>query len=78
MDCTQSLINELYKESKKVKHYISKKRITTFVEELFQFFFLIDKRTCLSKANIEAQYEELRYDFTNIVADFLSEEKNLV
>nr|WP_314558782.1 serine acetyltransferase [uncultured Capnocytophaga sp.] len=75
MDCAKLLIEELYQESKQVKHHIGKKRITSFVEELFQFFFLIDKRTCLSKANIEAQYEELRYDFTNIVADFLSEEK---
>lgn len=70
---TQQFIADLYQQSKSIKHHLSKKRITTFVEELFQFFFLIDRRTCLSKASIEARYEDLRYDFTNIVADFLDE-----
>ena len=74
VNCTESFIIELYQESKNIKHHVSKQRINAFVEELFQFLFLIDERTCLSKANIEARYEELRYDFISIVDDFLQNE----
>lgn len=74
INCTESLINELYRESKNIKHHVSKQRITRFVNDLFQFLFLIDERTCLSKVSIEARYEELRWDFINIVDDFLQNE----
>ena len=74
VNCTESFIIELYQESKNIKHHVSKQRINAFVEELFQFLFLIDERTCLSKANIEARYEELRYDFISVVDDFLQNE----
>ena len=74
INCTESLINELYHESKNIKHHVSKQRITRFVNDLFQFLFLIDERTCLSKVSIEARYEELRWDFINIVDDFLLNE----
>ena len=74
INCTESLINELYRESKNIKHHVSKQRITRFVNDLFQFLFLIDERTCLSKVSIEARYEELRWDFINIVDDFLLNE----
>jgi len=64
INCTESLINELYHESKNIKHHVSKQRITRFVNDLFQFLFLIDERTCLSKVSIEARYEELRWAFS--------------
>ena len=74
VNCADSFIEALYKESQTLQHHVSKQNITTFVEELFQFLFLIDERTCLSKANIEARYHNLKYDFITIVDDFIVEE----
>ena len=74
MNLRKSFITTLYEESKTIKHHIGKQRITTFIESLFEYLFLIDERSCRSKASIEVRYDELCCDFVNIVSDFVGEE----
>ena len=74
MNLRKSFITTLYEESKTIKHHIGKQRITTFIESLFEYLFLIDERSCRSKASIEVRYDELCCDFVNIVRDFVGEE----
>lgn len=72
--CTETFISTLFQESKKIKHHTSKQKIEKFAEEIFRFLFLIEEKICISKANIEARYYELKYDFIDIVIDFLENE----
>ena len=74
MNLRKSFITTLYEESRTIKHHIGKQRITTFIESLFEYLFLIDERSCRSKASIEVRYDELCCDFVNIVSDFVGEE----
>ena len=74
MNLRKSFITTLYEESKTIKHHIGKQRITTFIESLFEYLFLIDERSCRSKASLEVRYDELCCDFVNIVSDFVGEE----
>jgi serine acetyltransferase len=76
MNLRKSFITTLYEESKTIKHHIGKQRITTFIESLFEYLFLIDERSCRSKASIEVRYDELCCDFVNIVSDFVGEENS--
>ena len=76
MNLRKSFITTLYEESKTIKHHIGKQRITTFIESLFEYLFLIDERSCRSKAIIEVRYDELCCDFVNIVSDFVGEENS--
>ena len=76
MNLRKSFITTLYEESKTIKHHIGKQRITTFIESLFEYLFLIDERSCRSKASIEVRYDELCCYFVNIVSDFVGEENS--
>lgn len=75
VNCAESLLSELYEQSSAITHHTSKQRIEHFIEGIFRFLFLIEERTCISKATIEARYEELKYDFVHIVNNFLENEK---
>lgn len=70
-----AFFSRLYRESKTIKHHISKQKIEVFAVEIFNFLFLIEEKICLSKVNIEARYYELKNDFVNIVSSFLQDEE---
>lgn len=77
-NCKNRFFEILYQESKTIKHHTSKQKIENFAEDIFRFLFLTEEKVCLSKANIEARYHELKHDFIDIVSNFYENGNDLI